>query len=82
MRHDKKEFDYQKLVVASIKARRANVNKWQQIGKAILPACYQDLVCNIKSKQSLEAVCRIASIHDDLIGQDLENNIKILLSYA
>lgn len=76
----RQEFDYQKLVVASIKKHRANCNKWQLAAESLLPNWCIDLAKTVNSKQKLATVIEIHLKESGFYGADLENNKQILLA--
>lgn len=76
----RQEFDYEKLVVASIKARRANCHKWQLAAEQLLPNWCIDLAKTVNSKQKLATVIEIHLKEAGLMGSDLENNKQILMA--
>lgn len=74
------DFDYQKLVTASIKKHRANCNKWQLAAEALLPNWCIDLAKTVNSKQKLATVIEIHLKESGYFGADLENNKQILMA--
>jgi hypothetical protein len=61
----KREFDYQKLVMGSLMARKQRNNKYQELAKKLLPPAFIDLVQTINSRQKFETACTIIAKHND-----------------
>jgi hypothetical protein len=69
----KREFDYQKLVMGSLMARKQRNNKYQELARKLLPEAFIDLVPTITSKQKFLAACEIiAKCSDCYTKEEIE----------